>query len=104
MTDPTRAELEQAVAERLAMAIYGRSDMDLVRARAKEVFLPAAREALVIRDEAVMEAARKVRDAVLLAALALKILGPAAREQLSQPGFDDAALRKIIGLEGEGEG
>jgi len=49
-------------------------------------------------DEAMMEAAKKVRDAVLLHVLALRILGPVAKEQLGEAGFDDAALARIIDL------
>jgi len=93
-------ELEQAVAERLAVA-YDKADAPRqytpIHAR-RYGWLAVAREALAIRDEAVMEAAKKVRDAVLLHVLALRILGPVAKEQLGEAGFDDAALARIIDL------
>ena len=79
MTHPP--ELEQAVAERLC-EIYGEDWGD------KPAWLAVAREALAMRDEAVMEAARRVRDAI-----AMRWPGLEAAEIM-----DDAALERIIDL------
>ena len=82
-------ELEQAVAERLAKSYWNGEGVDastMEPLRPNLIghgWLAVAREALAIRDEAMMEAARKVRD---------YLTWPWNRT-------DDTALRKIIGLE-----
>jgi len=85
-------ELEQAVAERLWRAFDDPSPhhRGFLSLDGDEVgwWLAVAREHLKMQDEAVMEAARKVRD---------YFAWPWNRT-------DDTALRRIIGLEGEGEG
>jgi len=89
MTHPP--ELEQAVAERLRQQWIDAHDFpDSIYSKwlALVPWLAVAREHLKMQDEAVMEAARKVRD---------YFAWPWNRT-------DDTALRRIIGLEGEGEG
>jgi len=88
-------ELEQAVAERLFQAFLG--DGGLVE-RVGPAWIDVAREALALRDEAMMEAARKVSE------YHKRMVHERWNVECSCGLFDDAALRKIIGLEGEEEG